>query len=61
MIGSLKIGDQIQQTYIRFRNIDEFQSYFNSIDEDYDAEDALFNGYIYELNTPHFNLVNRSE
>ena len=59
MVGSLKIGDQIRQTHIRFRNIDDYESYINAIDEGYDAEDAIFNGYIHKINTPQFNKVNR--
>ena len=61
MVGSLKVGDQIRQTHIRFRNIDDYGSYINTIDERYDAEDALFKGYIYNINTTHFNKVNRSQ
>ena len=61
MVGNLKVGDQIRQTNIRFRNMDDFEAYINSIDEGYDAEDAIFNGYIYKLNTPQFNRVNRSQ
>ena len=61
MFGNLKVGDQIRQTNIRFRNVDNFEAYFNSIDEGYDAEDAIFNGYIYKINTPKFNKVNRSQ
>ena len=61
MVGNLKVGDQIRQTHIRFRNMDDFESYINSIDEGYDADDCIFNGYIYKLNTPQFNKVNRSQ
>ena len=61
MVGSLKVGHQIRQTHIRFRNMDDFESYINSIDEGYDADDCIFNGYIYKLNTPQFNKVNRSQ
>ena len=61
MIGNLKVGDQIRQTHIRFRNMDDYEAYINSIDQDYDSEDAIFNGYIYKLNTPQFNKVNRSQ
>ena len=61
MIGNLKVGDQIRQTHIRFRNINDYEAYINAIDEGYDAEDAIFNGYIYKLNTPQFNKVNRSQ
>ena len=61
MVGNLKVGDQIRQTKIRFRNISDYEAYINSIDQDYDSEDATFNGYIYKLNTPQFNKVNRSQ
>ena len=61
MVGLLVVGDQIRQTHISFRNIDDFESYINSIDEGYDAEDAIFNDHIYTLNTPQFNKVNRSQ
>ena len=61
MVGNLKVGDQIRQTHIRFRNISNYEAYINAIDQDYDSEDALFNGYIYKLETPQFNKVNRSQ
>ena len=61
MVGNLKVGDQIRQTHIRFRNMDDFESYINSIDEGYDADDCIFNGYIYKINTPQFNKVSRSQ
>ena len=61
MVGNLKVGDQIKQTNIRFKNMVDFEAYINSIDEDYDAEDAIFNGHIYKINTPQFNKVNRSQ
>ena len=61
MVGKLSIGDQIRQTHTRFRNITDYEVYNNSIDEGYDAEDAIFNGYIYKIKTPQFNLGNRSQ
>ena len=61
MVGNLKFGDQIRQTHIRFRNMDDFESYINSIDEGYDADDCIFNGNIYKVDTPQFNKVNRSQ
>ena len=61
MVGRLKSGDQIRQTHIRFRKITDYEAHINSIDEGYDSEDAIFNGYVYKINTPQFNLVNRSE
>ena len=61
MVGDLKVGDQIRQTNIRFRNLDDFEAYINAIDEGYDAEDAIFNGHIYKINTPQFNRLNGSQ
>ena len=61
MVVNLKIGDQIRQTHIRFRNMDDFEAYINSIDQDYDSDDSIFNGYIYKINTLQFNKVNRSQ
>ena len=46
MAGKLSIGDQIRETHIRLRNITDYESYINAIDEGYEAEDAIFNGYI---------------
>ena len=28
---------------------------------DYDNENAIFKGYVYTLNTPQYNLANRSQ
>ena len=61
MVGSLKVGDQIRQTHIRFRNINDYESYINSIDQESDSEDSIFNGYFYKIDTPQFKLVNRSQ
>ena len=61
MVGNFKVGDQLRQTNIRFRNIDDYEPYINAIDESYDAEDSIFNGYVYKLDTPQFNEVNRSQ
>ena len=61
LIGTLIVGDQTKQTHIRFRNMDAFESYINKIDDGYDADDTIFNGYIYKIDTPQFNKVNRSQ
>ena len=45
MVGNLKVGDKIRQNLIRFRLMDDIESYINAIDEGYDAEDAIFNGF----------------
>ena len=61
MVGNLKVGDQIRQTHVRLRNMYDFEAYINSIDEGYDADDCIFNGYIYKIDTPQFKKVNRSQ
>ena len=43
--GKLSIGDLICETQFRFRNINEYESYINSIDEGYNAQDAIFNDF----------------
>ena len=60
MVGTLLVGDHLRQTHIRFRNMIDFASYINSIDQDYDSDDSIFNGYIYKINTPISNKVKRS-
>ena len=61
MVGNMKVGDQIRQAHIKFRKISDYEAYINAIDEGYDAEDAIINGYFYKLNIPQFNKVNRSQ
>ena len=41
--------------------MDDFEAFINAIDQDYGLQDALFNGFIYKINTPQFNKVNRSQ
>ena len=60
MIGSLVIGDFTGKEHIRFRTIKDYEAYNNSIDQGYDLDDSIFNGYIFILNTPDFTRVNRS-
>ena len=48
------------KTNVRFKNMDDFESYINAIGFDYDSEDVTSTGYVYELNTPQFNAVGRS-
>ena len=38
-----------------------FESYINAIGQDYQFEDAVFNGYICRIKNALFNLVNRSQ
>ena len=40
--------------------MDDFESFINAIDIDYDSEDVTFTRYVYKLNTPQFKVVKRS-
>ena len=55
MVGNLKVGDQIRQTNIRFRIIDDYDSSFNAIDAGYDVK-MLFLMVIFIKQT-HLNSI----
>ena len=62
MLNGILVVEPIEhKTNIRFENINSFESYINAIDIDYDGEDVIFTGWLYELKTPRFNKVNRSQ
>ena len=62
LIGSMLVGEIEQKTNIRFKNVDDFESYINAIDNSgYDSEYVIFTGWLYKLNTPEFKKVNRSQ
>ena len=44
MVDKLSLEDQIRETHIRLRNMDDFESYVHVIDEGYEPEDASFDG-----------------
>ena len=55
LMGSMLVGEVEQETNIRFKNVDDFESYINTIDNSgYDSEDVVFTGWLYKLNTPEF-------
>ena len=57
--GLMIIGPIEHKTNIRFKNLDDFESFINAIDIDYDSENVTFIGYVYKLNTTQFNVVKR--
>ena len=62
LIGSMLVGEIEQKTNIRFKNVDDFESYINAKDNSgYDSEDVIFTGWLYKLNTPEYEKVNRSQ
>ena len=59
MIGPMLIDELEQKTNIRFKNVDDFETYINAIDnEGYDSDDFLFTGWLYKLNALEFNKIN---
>ena len=58
--GLMNIGHIEHKTNLRFKNMVDFENHIKAIDVDYDSEDVTFTGYVYKLNTPHFNVVKRS-
>ena len=61
LTGSMIVGAIEHKTNIRFKKLDDFENYNNAIDVDYDSEDVTFTSYVYKVNTPQFNRVNRSQ
>ena len=62
LIGFMLVGEIEQKTNIRFKNVDDFESYINAIDNSgYDSEGVIFTGWLFKLNTPEFKKVNRSQ
>ena len=44
-IGSMLIGEIEQKTNVRFKNVDDFETYINAIDNSsYDSDDVIFTG-----------------
>ena len=63
MIGSILFGEIIEQKIIiRFKNIDDLETYINATDNGgYDSDNVIFTGWLYRLNTPEFIKVSRSQ
>ena len=40
IVGSLIIGESFRNTHIRYKNLDDYEAYFNSIDVAYISEGA---------------------
>ena len=55
------IGPVEHKTKIKYKKMDDFETYKNAIDVDYDSEDVSFTGNLYKLNKPQFNTLNRSQ
>ena len=54
-IGSMLIGEIERKTNVRFKSVDDFETYINDTDNSiYDSDDVIFTGWLYKLNTPEF-------
>ena len=58
--GAMVIGPVELKTNIRFRKMDDFDSYIDTIDIDYDSEDVTFTGYVLKQKISQFKVVKRS-
>ena len=56
--GLMIIGPVEHETNIRFKNIEDFESYINAIDVDYGSEDVTFAGYVYKKTRLISKLLN---
>ena len=56
----MNIGPVEHKTDLRFRNLEDFESYIKAIDIDYDNEIVIFTGFVYKVSTHHFNVVERN-
>ena len=54
------IGSVEHKTNVRFKNMDDFESYINAKVFHYDSEDVIFTGYIYKTKTLQFKVVKQS-
>ena len=62
MIGSMLIGELEQETNVSFKNVGDFETYVNAIDNSgYDSDDVTFRRWLYKIRTPDFEKVNISQ
>ena len=56
------IGEIERKTDIRFKNVDDFETYINAIDNTgYDSHDVIFTRRLCNINTPEFEKIDRSQ
>ena len=56
------IGEIEQETNIKLKNADNFETYINAIDNGcYDSEDVIFTRWLHKLNKLVFKKVNGSQ
>ena len=53
-------GEIEQKRKFRFRYVADFEMFKKALDVDYDSDDLMSAGWLYKLNTPGFNRINRA-
>ena len=54
------IGPVEHKKDIRFKKMDDFESYINATDNHFDREDVTSIVYVYKVKTSHFKVVKRN-
>ena len=60
LVGHITINGIKKKTNIRFKNMNDFETYIEKIDEKYDGEDVVFEGDAFQLPQPEFKPIKRS-
>ena len=60
LVGDITINGIKKKTNKRFKNMNDFESYIEKIDEKYDGEDVVFEGDAFQLPQPEFKPIKRS-
>ena len=62
LIRSMLIGEIEQKINVMFKNVDEFETSIDAIDiSGYESDVVIFTGWLFKLNTPEFDKVNRCQ
>ena len=60
LVGDITINGIKKKTNMRFKKINDFESYIEIIDEKYDGVDVVFEGDAFHLPQPDFKPIKRS-
>ena len=61
LVGNLTINGIKMKTNMRFKNMTDFKSYIEKVDEKYYGEDVVYEGDVFQLNQPEFKPIKRSK
>ena len=57
LVGNITINGLKKKTNMRFKNMNDFESYIEKIDEKYDGEDVVFESDAFQLPQPDFKPI----